>query len=75
MLVEQIWTANDYRNFNYLIACPEAAKRWPSNRLMVTTCDPEVEMKVRALNVTMEFVICRYANSFVSFTVEAKLGA
>jgi len=23
MIVEQIWTANTYRNFNYLIACPE----------------------------------------------------
>jgi len=23
MLVEQIWTGNAYRNFNYLIACPE----------------------------------------------------
>ena len=23
MIVEQIWTANNYRNFNYLIACPE----------------------------------------------------
>ena len=23
VLVEQIWTANAYRNFNYLIACPE----------------------------------------------------
>lgn len=23
MLVKQIWTANSYRNFNYLIACPE----------------------------------------------------
>ncbi len=23
MFVEQIWTANAYRNFNYLIACPE----------------------------------------------------
>lgn len=23
MIVEQIWTANDYRNFNYLIVCPE----------------------------------------------------
>src|SRR5260221_13766704 len=22
MIVEQIWTANAYRNFNYLIACP-----------------------------------------------------
>ena len=26
MLVEQIWTANDYRNFNYLIACPESGE-------------------------------------------------
>ena len=26
MLVEQIWTANDYRNFNYLIACPETGQ-------------------------------------------------
>ena len=23
MIVEQIWTGNSYRNFNYLIACPE----------------------------------------------------
>ena len=26
MLVEQIWTANVYRNFNYLIACPETGE-------------------------------------------------
>ncbi len=24
MIVEQIWTGNSYRNFNYLIACPES---------------------------------------------------
>ena len=23
MIVKQIWTGNSYRNFNYLIACPE----------------------------------------------------
>ncbi len=23
VIVEQIWTGNSYRNFNYLIACPE----------------------------------------------------
>ena len=23
MIVEQIWTGNAYRNFNYVIACPE----------------------------------------------------
>lgn len=26
VLVEQIWTANAYRNFNYLIACPETGE-------------------------------------------------
>jgi hydroxyacylglutathione hydrolase len=26
VLVEQIWTENDYRNFNYLIACPETGE-------------------------------------------------
>ena len=26
MLVEQIWTANNYRNFNYLIACSETGE-------------------------------------------------
>ncbi|ADJ28283.1 hydroxyacylglutathione hydrolase [Nitrosococcus watsonii] len=26
MLIEQIWTANAYRNFNYLIACPETGE-------------------------------------------------
>ena len=26
MLVEQIWTANNFRNFNYLIACPETGE-------------------------------------------------
>ena len=26
MLVERIWTGNDYRNYNYLIACPETGE-------------------------------------------------
>lgn len=26
MIVEQIWTANSYRNFNYLIACPQSGE-------------------------------------------------
>ena len=26
MIVEQIWTANAYRNFNYLIACPDSGE-------------------------------------------------
>jgi hydroxyacylglutathione hydrolase len=26
VIVEQIWTANNYRNFNYLVACPETGE-------------------------------------------------
>ena len=26
MIVEQIWTGNDWRNFNYLIACRETGE-------------------------------------------------
>ncbi|MCH9670929.1 MAG: hydroxyacylglutathione hydrolase [Gammaproteobacteria bacterium] len=26
MLVEQVWTGNDYRNFNYLIVCPDTGE-------------------------------------------------
>ena len=26
MLVERIWTGNAYRNYNYLIACPETGE-------------------------------------------------
>lgn len=26
MIVEQVWTANNYRNFNYLIVCPETGE-------------------------------------------------
>ena len=26
MIIEKIWTANAYRNFNYLIVCPETGE-------------------------------------------------
>ena len=26
MIVEQIWTGNNWRNFNYLIACPDSGE-------------------------------------------------
>ena len=26
MIVEQIWTGNAYRNFNYLIVCPDSGE-------------------------------------------------
>ena len=26
MIVEQIWTGNSFRNFNYLVACPDTGE-------------------------------------------------
>ena len=38
MLVEQIWTGNDYRNFNYLIACPETGEALAIDPLEFQQC-------------------------------------
>jgi hydroxyacylglutathione hydrolase len=38
VLVEQIWTENDYRNFNYLIACPETGEALVIDPLDYTRC-------------------------------------
>ena len=38
MLVEQIWTDNNYRNFNYLIACPETGEATAIDPLAYDQC-------------------------------------
>lgn len=38
MIVEQIWTANAYRNFNYLIACPETGEALAIDPLDSSKC-------------------------------------
>ena len=38
MIVEQIWTGNSYRNFNYLIACPESGEALAVDPLDYTKC-------------------------------------
>ena len=38
MLVEQIWTGNDYRNFNYLIACPDTGDALAIDPLAYDQC-------------------------------------
>ena len=38
MIVEQIWTGNAYRNFNYLIACPETGDALAIDPLDYTKC-------------------------------------
>ncbi len=38
MIVEQIWTGNDYRNFNYLIVCPETGEALAVDPLDTEKC-------------------------------------
>ena len=38
MIVEQVWTGNAYRNFNYLVACPEAGDALAIDPLDFTKC-------------------------------------
>ena len=38
MIVEQIWTGNAYRNFNYLIACPETGEALAVDPLDYAKC-------------------------------------
>ncbi len=38
MLIEQVWTANAYRNFNYLIACPETGEALAIDPLDFNKC-------------------------------------
>jgi hypothetical protein len=41
LIVEQIWTGNAYRNFNYLIACPETVMRSRSTRWITRNAWPQ----------------------------------
>ncbi len=45
MLVEQIWTGNAYRNFNYLIACPETGEALAVDPLDHRKCLARAEEK------------------------------
>ena len=38
MMVEQVWTGNAYRNFNYLVACPETGDALAIDPLDFTKC-------------------------------------
>ena len=38
MIVEQVWTGNAYRNFNYLVACPETGEALAIDPLDYTKC-------------------------------------
>lgn len=45
MIVEQIWTGNAYRNFNYLIACPETGEALAIDPLDFRKCLDTAESK------------------------------
>ena len=45
MIVERIWTGNAYRNYNYLIACPETGEALAIDQ-------PAVGQRLRELGVT-----------------------
>ena len=36
MIVEQVWTANNFRNFNYLIVCPDTGEALAVDPLAVS---------------------------------------
>ena len=55
MIVEQIWTANAYRNFNYLIACPETGE--------ALAVDPLDHRKCLAAAKTRGFEITQILNT------------
>lgn len=38
MLVEQVWTGNNYRNFNYLVACPDSGEALAIDPLDFNLC-------------------------------------
>lgn len=46
MLIEQIWTGNAYRNFNYLLACPETGEAMAIDPLDYDKCYLKPRKKV-----------------------------
>ena len=50
MIVEQVWTGNNYRNFNYLIACPETGEALAVDPLDHAKC--LARAKARGWNIT-----------------------
>lgn len=59
MIVEQIWTGNAYRNFNYLIACPETGE--------AMAVDPLDHQKCLAVAKTRGWQITQVLNTHEHF--------
>ena len=55
MIVDQIWTGNAYRNFNYLIACPETGEAMAVDPLDHEKCLAKAKEKaVMLMPATMQ---------------------
>ena len=52
MIVEQIWTGNAYRNFNYLIACPETGEAMAIDPLDHKRCLAAAQAKDEGWQIT-----------------------
>ncbi|MGF6785842.1 hypothetical protein OKW27_000155 [Paraburkholderia sp. 35.1] len=49
MIVERVWTGNAYRNFNYLIACPETVAGSFAQTSGRQPCRPKQSLAIREL--------------------------
>ena len=60
MIVEQIWTGNAYRNFNYLIVCPETGEALAVDPLDYDKC---LSLLPRFLPISTPCTACRTATT------------
>ena len=54
MHIEQIWTGNAYRNFNYLIACPETGEALAIDPLDHEKCLSRAKEKMKRENIEIK---------------------
>jgi hypothetical protein len=58
VIVKQIWTANAYRNFNYLIACSETGEALAIDPLDHENGQPPTSERARSLRLPADFSEC-----------------
>ena len=76
MIVEQIWTNNAYRNFNYLVACPETGEAMaidPLEHLQCIACAQEKGWKITQILNTHEHRDHIGGNAAMMKATDAKL--
>ena len=65
MKIEQIWTGNAYRNFNYLLACPETGEALAIDPLDYDNAYQKLKKKVGKL--------LRYLTPMNTVTTQAEI--